>query len=78
MAGINPAMLFKFKGMWDEFTRNHPKFPAFMAAVKAKGIPTDSIMEISITYPNGEKMATNIKVTDSDREMMSELFGMSQ
>ena len=78
MTGMNPAMLFKIKGMWDTFTKNHPKFPAFMAAVKAKGVPTDSILEISVTYPNGEKLATNIKVNNSDREMMSELFGMQQ
>lgn len=29
---VNPAMIFKMKSMWDEFTANHPKLPRFFQA----------------------------------------------
>lgn len=69
--GIGDAI--KIKGAWDKFTRNHPKFPMFLNAVKAKGIPVDTVMGLTIEYPNGEKLATNIKITEQDLELMQEI-----
>lgn len=69
--GIGDAM--KIKGAWDKFTRNHPKFPMFLNAVKAKGIPADTVMGLTVEYPNGEKLATNIKITEQDLELFNEI-----
>lgn len=69
--GIGDAL--KVKGAWDKFTRNHPKFPMFLSAVKAKGVPSDTVLGLTVEYPSGEKLATNIKITEQDLELMQEL-----
>lgn len=70
---INPGMIMKIKGLKDKFVENHPKFPLFLNAVYAKGLKENSIVEISITRPDGEKMVSNIKLNKSDIEMLNEL-----
>ena len=69
--GIGDAL--KIKGAWDKFTRNHPKFPMFLNAVKAKGVPADTVMGLTVEYPDGEKFATNLKITEQDLELIREL-----
>ena len=61
----------KAKQAWDTFTRNHPKFPAFLNAVKAKGIQEGSVIAITVTGPEGESLETNIKVTAEDMNLMN-------
>lgn len=58
---------------WNKFKSNHPKFPAFCKAVASRGIQADTIIEVAITTPSGEKIETNIKVKESDLELMKEL-----
>lgn len=70
---INPGMIMKIKGLKDRFVENHPKFPLFLKAVYDKGLRENSIVEISITKPDGEKMVSNIKLNNSDIEMLNEL-----
>jgi hypothetical protein len=48
----------------------------FLNAVKAKGIPVDSVIEVKIIQPDGEEMKTNIKITSSDMELLEQLRGM--
>ena len=54
----NMGNMMKLMGAWNTFKRNHPKFPAFCSAVYQKGLQEDSIIEISVTTPEGEKMTT--------------------
>ncbi len=61
---------------WNIFQGNHPKFPAFLDALKRQGIKEDSIIEISITDPSGQKIETNIKVKSSDLELFNSLKDM--
>lgn len=68
--------LMKMKEMWDRFTANHPKFPMFMQAVQRRGIPEGTVLEISVKYPDGEVMETNLKVTRSDLELVDALKNM--
>ena len=63
----------KFTGAWNTFKRNHPKFPAFCQAVSRKGIREGSIIEIAFITPEGEKIETNLKVKDSDLELLRQL-----
>ena len=74
---MNPASLFKMKGLWDKFTANHPKFPKFMQAVQQKGIQEGTILAVSVTTPSGEKIETNLRVTAEDMELFRELKQMS-
>lgn len=70
---MNPAKLFKIKGYWDQFVQNHPKFPMFINALRSNGVEEGSVIDITITTAEGKTFSTNIKVTQSDKEMLSEL-----
>ncbi len=69
----NPAALFKIKGLWDQFVQNHPKFPQFLSAAMNSGVHEDSIIEIQITQPDGQQMKTNVKISQSDLELFTQL-----
>ena len=66
-------MIMKIKGLKDKFVENHPKFPLFLNAVYDKGLIEGAVVEISITRPDGEKLVSNIKLHQSDIEMLHEL-----
>lgn len=68
--------VMKIKNAWDTFTRNHPKFPMFMQAVQRRGIPEGTVLEVSVKYPDGQVMDTNIRVTRSDLDLVEVLKGM--
>lgn len=73
---LNPAQLMKFKKNWEIFTANHPKFPAFMQAASQGMIVEDSVIDISITAPDGRKISTNMKINQSDLELFESLKNM--
>ena len=55
------------------FTENHPRFVAFLNAVFSKGIEEGTVIELRVTGPGQETMMTNIKVQQSDLELLKEL-----
>ncbi len=65
--------IFKVKTAWDNFVRNHPKFPMFLNAAKSAGITEGTIIAVSITEPDGKVIDTNIKVTAQDLELFNTL-----
>ena len=75
---MNPAKILKLKGAWDRFTQNHPKFPMFMNAIRSQGIEEGAVIEIIITSPEGKALSTNIKVSQSDKELFTELVELSK
>ena len=70
---INPMMFLQFKNSWQTFTRNHPKFPAFCNAVSKRALKEGSIMAITVTTPDGEKIETNLRIKAEDLELLKEL-----
>lgn len=72
---MNPMMLMQMKGMLDEFKRNHPKVPMFFSAA-AQSIGEGSIIEITVTSPEGKKICTNMKVTESDLRLVEQMKSM--
>lgn len=70
---INPAKLFKLKSAWDTFSKNHPKFPKFLEAMHKSGMEEGSLIEINVTTPDGKTICSNIKITQSDKELFAEL-----
>ena len=72
----NMAQMLKLMGAWNKFKHNHPKFPAFMKAVSKRGFKEDMVIEVIITEPDGEKIETSLKVTQSDLELLAELKSM--
>lgn len=70
---LNPASLMKIMSAKNVFEGNHPKFVAFVKAVFYKGIEEGTVMEITVTKPGQEPMTANIKVKQSDLELLQEL-----
>ena len=71
--GLGIGDFMKIKSAWDKFTRSHPRFPQFLNAVKTAGIPEDTVLGVSVTYPDGRKLETNLKVTAEDLDLFQEL-----
>jgi hypothetical protein len=71
---MNPGKMLKMKNAWDKFTSNHPKFPKFLEAVKQRGLEEGTLIEMNIITKSGETLSSNIKLTESDIELMKELM----
>lgn len=75
---MNPAKLLKIKGAWDKFIQNHPKFPLFINAVQSSGIEEGTVIDINVTTPEGKTFSTNIKVSQSDKELLADLAELTR
>ena len=75
---INPASVMKLMRAKNKFTENHPKFVAFLSMIFSKGITEGTIIEITITRPGEEPITSNMKVQQSDLELMEELKGLAK
>ena len=67
---INPMRILQLKSAWDKFSANHPRFAPFIKAVSAYGIQPGTVIEVSVIPPDGQTLTTNLKITDSDLEMI--------
>ena len=70
---MNPAVIMKLMAAKNKFTQNHPKFVAFLNAVFANKIEEGTIIEISVQKPGQEKLTSNIKVLQSDLDLLEGL-----
>ena len=61
---MNLGNLMQLKNSWATFTRNHPKFPKFL--------------QIKVTTPEGKTIETNLKVRESDIELVRNLAGSAR
>ncbi len=68
--------IMKFKGAWDTFNKNHPKFMPFMQAVGQEAIADGTIIEVKVTSPEGKEYNTNMKVTQRDLDLFAQFKGM--
>ena len=66
--------MFKARSAWDQFRRSHPKFPAFVDAVKSHGFMEGSEIAIAIRHPDGSEQKTGIRVKASDLELLKMLM----
>ncbi|MCI9123617.1 MAG: hypothetical protein HFH35_05990 [Eubacterium sp.] len=73
---VNPSMIFRMKSMWDAFISNHPKLPRFFRAVLSRPMEEGTIIELIIRHPNGDELASNVKLTASDLELIEQLKEM--
>ena len=70
---MNPSAIMKMMNAKNKFTENHPKFVAFLNAVFSNGITEGTVIEITVTKPGREPITTNMKVKQSDLDLMQEL-----
>ena len=64
------ALLQKVKPLVDRFRAEHPKFPLFLKAVQKDGIKEGSVLEITVTSPEGKTYTTNLKLTENDMNLL--------
>ena len=75
---FNPASIMKMMKAKDKFQENHPKFVAFLNATFAGGIQEGSIIEISVTKPGADKITSNLRVQQSDLDLLEELKDLAK
>lgn len=73
---MNPAGMLKFMEAKKKFDQNHPKFGLFLKNVIGNGVPEGTVFEIKVTKPGQQEMITNLKVTESDLELIQTLKEM--
>lgn len=67
------ARLQEMKKRVDTFRRDHPKFPLFLDAVNRDAVKEGTIIEISVTSPEGKHYETNLKLNRDDLELLQAL-----
>lgn len=72
------AALQKAKEAVDRFRKNHPKFPPFLEAVGRHALKDGTLIEISVTTPDGTKYESNLQLNSEDMELMEMLTSMSK
>ncbi len=73
---FNPADLFKVRSAAAQFNSNHPKLLPFFNAAKGKAMTPGTVIEIAVTDTNGERIETNLRVQESDIELLNLLIEM--
>ena len=74
---INPMSMMKMMQAKNKFTENHPKFVQFLSTAFSGGIEEDTIIEISVEKPGQNRITSNIKVKQSDLELLAELKNLA-
>lgn len=73
---MNPLSLLKIKQSLTTFTNNHPKFAQFIQNEFSKGIEPDTIIEIKVQHPGEAPITTNMKVKQSDLDLLESFKDM--
>lgn len=73
---MNPRRMLELANLQQKFKKNHPKVFPFLKAASEKALQDGSIIEISVTTPEGKMMRTNLKVKPEDLEILEELKKM--
>ena len=72
---MNPMALMELKERFDTFRVEHPKFLAYLAALRDNAVAEGSVMEMKVTTPEGNEYVSNIRVTENDVEAIRLLLG---
>ena len=75
---MNPATIMKLMSAKSKFEGNHPKFISFIKSVFSRPIEEGTIMEITVSRPGQEPITSNIKIQQSDLELLTELKELMQ
>lgn len=70
---MNPTAIIKIMNAKAQFEKNHPKFVAFLKTVFSRPMEEGTVMEITVTRPGEEPVTANIKVQQSDLELLARL-----
>ena len=72
---MDPLKMLQMKNAWGKFNKTHPRVQPFFTAVNKEGIRPGTVIEMKVVTPEGKEMVTNIKVQESDIELLQSLMG---
>ena len=75
---VNPASIMKLMNAKNKFGDNHPRFVAFLNMIFSRGITEGTFIEITVTRPGEQPVTSNMKVQQSDLELMEELKNLAK
>lgn len=75
---MNPTAIMRLMSAKAQFERNHPKFMAFVKAMLSRPIEEGTVLEITVTRPGEAPVTANIKVQQSDLELLAQLKELGQ
>ncbi len=70
---MNPASIMKILGAKKQFEDSHPKFAAFAEAMLSRPMEEGTVVEITVTRPGEKPVTANMKLLQSDLELLAEL-----
>lgn len=70
---MNPTSVLKLMSAKAQFERSHPKFMTFVKKIMSRPIEEGTIVEITVTRPGEEPLTANIKLQQSDLDLLAEL-----
>ena len=70
---MNPAAMMKIMTALKKFESTQPKFVAFIKTMFGKGITEGTIIELTVINPGQDPVTTNIRVQQSDLELVKQL-----
>lgn len=75
---MNPAAIMKLMNAKNTFVANHPKFVAFLGAMFKNGLEEGTIIEVTVTKPGMDPVTSNMKVQQSDLDMIQSLSELAK
>lgn len=75
---MNPTAMLRLMGAKRSFEKNHPKFSTFLKKTLARGVEAGTVIEVTVTRPGEEPVRTNIRVQESDLELIASLRELSE
>ena len=73
---MSPQTMIQLIGAIGTFKKTHPKFAGFAELMIKNGIPEDSVIEVTVTKPGEAPVTANMKVQQSDIELVQTLKGL--
>lgn len=70
---VNPVAIMKLMNAKNSFTKNHPKFVSFLQRILTLGLAEGDVIEITVTKGDGTAITSNMRITQSDLELMEDL-----
>lgn len=67
---MNPAKLLTLKKEYTAFSQRHPKFMQFIITLIQNGVGVGSVIDVTVTMPDGRNWTSNMKVTEEDVEFI--------
>ncbi len=67
---LNPMKLMGMKKDYEEFAGRHPRFVQFVMALMQSNIGAGSVIDITVTTPDGKNYQSNMRLTEEDIEFV--------